>query len=550
MSAPELTVVIPTYNQAALLERCLAALAAQDAPEGAFEVVVVDDGSSDGTADLLARRAAAGGALRVLTHPNVGPSRSRNRGIAAARGRFVAFTDSDCEPARDWISRLLAAFGAHPHASGIEGRIVTVEAAVTPFTHQVENLHGGLFCTANIAYRREVLDAVGGFDEDFFYGHEDTDLALRAEPHGPIVFEPAVLVVHPPVPTSFGKLVKRPTVWTCQIVLFVKHPRRYLLGYQRGPFRVLLRHYGVRQLVDRVWRFRAFAWREPGTFLAFLLAMFLQRVYLLACMPGYLRRYVELKRGGPRRSGASRLAHERRFHDDLYRNVPVDRLPRLDRFNAHAFGLLGSVEGLRVLDVGCGDGELSAWLALGGATVFALDLSEEALKLTARRAEAVGVRDRIHLLSGSFEDLPLAAASVDRVIGSLVLHHVDPGCAGREIARVLTPEGRGAFSENFGFNPFLNAARRHLVGRFGIPRLGTETEKPLDAGDVSQFGARLAVELAWPEFLFFQLLDRQVFRYRVGFVNRACRWLDEWVFEHLPSLRRYSYRGTLVVQRP
>ena len=547
----EISVVVPTYNQAALLARCLTALQAQGVPAGTFEVVVVDDGSTDATPELLRRQAAAWPALRVLTQANAGPARSRNRGLSAARGGLIAFTDSDCEPASDWISRVINAFAAHPQATGIEGRVTTDDARVTPFTHQVENPSGGLFCTANVAYRREVLERVGGFDEDFFYGHEDTDLALRVESLGPIVFDPAVHVVHPPVPVSFGKLVRRPTVWTCQVVLFAKHPRRYVDGHGAGPFRVLLKHYGVVQLAQRVWRFRAWAWREPGTYLKFLWAMLLQRIYLLACFPSYMQRFVELTGARPPHA-RSRIESERAFHDEIYRDVEVraGEVPELDRFNLHAAAQLDGVRGRRVLDVGCGDGELTVWLALAGATVFALDVSEEALKATARRAAAAGVRDRVHLLAGSFEELPLAAKSVDRVIGSLVLHHVDAASAGREIARVLSIEGRGAFSENFGFNPFLAFARRWLIGRFGIPRLGTETEKPLDGADLARFGERLALELSWPEFLFFQLLDRQVFRYRNATVNRLCIFLDGWVFENLPGFRRYSYRGTVVVQLP
>jgi GT2 family glycosyltransferase/SAM-dependent methyltransferase len=554
MSAVELSIVIPTFDQASLLERCLSLLLAQSVPCERYEIVVVDDGSTDSTPRMLAALAARAPTVSVVRQPNSGPTVARNHGIRVARAPLVAFTDSDCEPAPDWVERLLAAFARHPDAAGVEGRTVTVPERMTPFTHQIENHDGGVYCTANIAYRRGALEAAGGFDEDYFYGHEDTDLALRVQRTGAIVFDPAVLVVHPPVPTTFWKLVRRPRVWTCQIVLAAKHPRIYRRGHGRGPFRVLLWHYGVRQLIERLWRFRGFLARAPGTYVAFVLAMLLQRVYLLAMMPSYLRRHVELMSG--RKDAAaveSRRAAERRFHDDLYRRAAEETpaefwvAANVDSFEEHALRALGPVSGRRILDCGCGDGRISILLARQGAIVYSLDVSYEALALAKKRAGIAGLSGRVIPVQGSLEDLPFADGALDGAFGSLVLHHVDTAAAGRELARVLGPRGRASFSENFGFNPLLNFARTHVIGRFGIPRLGTMDERPLDGTDLERLGERLRPELCWGELLFFRLFDRQVMRYTVPAVNRLCIALDRAVFDHFPSLRRMSYRGTLVL---
>ena len=108
---PLVSVVIPTCNRRELLERCLGALVTQTYPR--FEIVVVDDGSTDDTPEFLARFVADHPelAIRILRHtPSIGANPSRNRGIREAAGEFVAFEDSDCMAHKDWIEQLVAGF--------------------------------------------------------------------------------------------------------------------------------------------------------------------------------------------------------------------------------------------------------------------------------------------------------------------------------------------------------------------------------------------------------------------------------------------------------
>jgi glycosyltransferase involved in cell wall biosynthesis len=104
------SVVVPVYNQAASLPRTLASLFVQDLPASDYEIIVVDDGSTDGT-DAVARRLATSwsGAMRVLTKHNGGPASARNLGLAHARGEIVAFMDGDCAAAPNWLSSLVRA---------------------------------------------------------------------------------------------------------------------------------------------------------------------------------------------------------------------------------------------------------------------------------------------------------------------------------------------------------------------------------------------------------------------------------------------------------
>ena len=103
--SPEFTVVVPTIGRPRYLEGCLAALAALDYPRDRYEVVVVNDGGGGPTVDVIARF-AEDLELRATEPARTGPSAARNAGAAAARGRFVAFTDDDCVPGTGWLAEL------------------------------------------------------------------------------------------------------------------------------------------------------------------------------------------------------------------------------------------------------------------------------------------------------------------------------------------------------------------------------------------------------------------------------------------------------------
>ena len=184
---PVLSVVIPTFNRAAVLPRLFEALAACDPPAGGVEFIVVDDGSSDDTAAVVARAEVPG--LVSLRQDNAGAAAARNLGWRHARGALIAFTDDDCIPSRRWMVELVDAF----HGSDL----AAVGGAVVPFVPgflaefiQAERMvsHGGdadavkYLVTANAAFTRDALEAVGGFDERFpGAAGEDTDLTFRIQ---------------------------------------------------------------------------------------------------------------------------------------------------------------------------------------------------------------------------------------------------------------------------------------------------------------------------------------------------------------------------------
>ncbi|MDQ6780062.1 MAG: glycosyltransferase [Candidatus Eremiobacteraeota bacterium] len=200
------SIVVPVYNAAATLHDCLIALGGQDMPQSDFEVIVVDDGSTDDSAAL-----ASTFPVRVIRRPNGGAGAARNTGWRAAQGAWIAFTDADCVPARGWLRRLVqsarAASGERP-ALGAAGKIVGFDSA-TPAA-QFCDIAGSLDAerhlahprfpfapSGNLLYRRAALEAVGGFDERYV-SYEACDLhwRLTQQVGGAFVYEPKALVLH------------------------------------------------------------------------------------------------------------------------------------------------------------------------------------------------------------------------------------------------------------------------------------------------------------------------------------------------------------------
>lgn len=193
---PRVTVIVPVLNGEHLIGGCLAALDAQTIDPRDYEVIVIDDGSTDATREVVGRFAATSRArIRLLAEPHRGPAGARNAGLRAGASELVAFTDADCEVAPDWLERAIAHLDADPGLDAIEGRTVP-KGEVGTFTHQMRNVAGGLFMTCNMIYRRPALG--DGFDERFQMAFlEDSDVAFGLlDRGGRIEFLPDVLAEH------------------------------------------------------------------------------------------------------------------------------------------------------------------------------------------------------------------------------------------------------------------------------------------------------------------------------------------------------------------
>ena len=184
LTSPEATVVLCVRDGERTLARQLAALRAQDYDD-AWEVVLVDNGSTDGTHELIRGSAAGLPRCRVLVEPRVGLNFARNRAIGASRAAKVALCDADDEVSPQWLRRMVGTLDRFDVVGGALEIDRLNEPRVRHRSHnQTDELPRSLgrpyAVGANLAFRREVWEAIGGFDARFSGGCDETDFCLRA----------------------------------------------------------------------------------------------------------------------------------------------------------------------------------------------------------------------------------------------------------------------------------------------------------------------------------------------------------------------------------
>lgn len=278
-----------------------------------MEVVVSDDGSTDGTEalmdDFASRFEARGTSLKYLRIERGGAAAARNAGILAAGGEIIAFTDADCVPLPGWLKAIDGHFQKHPDHMGVGGKTVSEPDKITPFTHQVENSLEYSYPTCNVAYRRDALVKVGMFEESFPYpgcrflgtpDNEDWDITFKIKSLGEIGFSKDALVVHPPRPTTMRKLLTRTRNLESEFYLYERHTELYRRSVHRHPLRVLLYHRALVQPALKMLRFFRFTYKKPLTYLKMLALLSLQSAYIFLLTPYLTIRHLRRRKwSGP-----------------------------------------------------------------------------------------------------------------------------------------------------------------------------------------------------------------------------------------------------------
>jgi len=263
----KVSVVVLSWNRRDDIVETLAALREQDYPD--VEVIVVDNGSEDGTPELVERDFPE---VRLIRLPrNIGIT-GRNNGIADAQGEVIVFIDDDMVIGRDWISKAVMRFEAEPKAGLLSAKIVNFyDKQICDWVHPKDaavyadtEFESISFCCGASAVRKALLDEVGLFAEELFIYHEEEDLAIRIIDAGyRVLYCPELVAYHkipPGEPYRWGEkrmyYTTRNRIWYCWkyyplrvafLATVLKVPRdvkylvkkRYVRAYFRGFFDAL-----------------------------------------------------------------------------------------------------------------------------------------------------------------------------------------------------------------------------------------------------------------------------------------------------------------------
>jgi poly-beta-1,6-N-acetyl-D-glucosamine synthase len=219
---PSISVIIPAYNEEKTIGKCIESVLGSDYPKAKLEVIVVDDGSSDGTAAEAAKYSKQG--VRVISKKNSGKANSMNHGIGQAKGEVIATLDADSFVSPHAIRMMLPLFEAddvvavtaavkvHEPRNFIE-KLQSVEYIYTLFSRRIlvfiesVNVTPGPFSM----FRKWVFGKIGGFDPDNIL--EDQEMAMRIQSHNYRIRSSMDAEVFTEVPSSFGELLKQRTRW-------------------------------------------------------------------------------------------------------------------------------------------------------------------------------------------------------------------------------------------------------------------------------------------------------------------------------------------------
>lgn len=227
------SIIVPVLNGENTIKECIGSLLKQSTPRNRYEIIVVDDGSTDDTRSIVNNFS-----VRYFRQQNQGPAAARNLGAKKAVGDIILFTDSDCVVAKNWIEEIVRPILEKREIVGVKGAYKTLQKEIIARFVQLEyedrygfmkkNKYIDFIDTYSAAYKRDVFISSGGFDTTFCTAmSEDTELSYRLAKSGyKMIFNPNAIVYHYH-PTSLRKYIKRKfkaAFW--RILVYRKHPNK------------------------------------------------------------------------------------------------------------------------------------------------------------------------------------------------------------------------------------------------------------------------------------------------------------------------------------
>jgi len=200
---PFISVIVPVYNGIGSIQTLLNALSDQTYSSSCYEIIVVDDGSKDNTADFIKQIYPE---IKTLTQDNGGSYKARNTGVSSSKGVVLAFTDADCIPAPDWIEKGITALTSHKVdiiAGGISMLFNNSNSAVEKYdanfglNQEYYATTLGFGATANLFTYRKIFDDVSGFDDTLYSGGDQKFCNQAIACGARLKYSPDVLIQHP-----------------------------------------------------------------------------------------------------------------------------------------------------------------------------------------------------------------------------------------------------------------------------------------------------------------------------------------------------------------
>lgn len=201
---PVISIIVPALNAGPYITNCITSLINQDLPKNSYEIIIIDNGSTDNTLDILNEYKEK---IIIIHEHKKGSYAARNAGIKMSKGRIIAFTDADCVAHINWLGNIYSGFvskdigcivGAIESCAG--GTLAEVYSTNIDILSQTNTLNSRFLPygqTANVAFRREVFDRIGYFDEELISGG-DADIAWRMQLYTSykLIYSPRPIVWH------------------------------------------------------------------------------------------------------------------------------------------------------------------------------------------------------------------------------------------------------------------------------------------------------------------------------------------------------------------
>ncbi|HUT05000.1 MAG TPA: glycosyltransferase, partial [bacterium] len=279
--APKFSVIIPVYSGENTIASCLEALAAQDVPMQEFEVIVVDDGSTDSTAQVVKQFD-----VKYIYQENRGPATARNVGVRHAQGSIIVFTDADCVPEPNWLREMVIPLVNESDVVGVKGAYRTRQKrlvarfAQAEFEERFKRLKKrrtiDFVDSYSAGFKKDIFNELGGFNPRYpKANNEDVELSFRvAQKHHKMVFSPGAIVyhTHPDTIYKYAKLKFSRAYW--RTFVYDKFPRKVFKDSytpQTLKLQILLAFYLLGALLGSLLFQEFVGWLIGSAIIAFLL---------------------------------------------------------------------------------------------------------------------------------------------------------------------------------------------------------------------------------------------------------------------------------------